>query len=101
MDFENSTITLARDSVLPGVLGRLAFPFAQGWQHIREGGRNVLRFTRSEYHFFEGFNCLLEKFYNSIVHDLPVPIPYHEILRVSVLMDQIANQMREKGVRKG
>jgi hypothetical protein len=35
------------------------------------------------------------------VHDLPVPIPYHEILRVSVLMDQIANQMREKGVRKG
>ena len=101
LDFENSTITLARDSVLPGVLGRLAFPFAQGWQHIREGGRNVLRFTRSEYHFFEGFNCLLEKFYNSIVHDLPVPIPYHEILRVSVLMDQIANQMREKGVRKG
>lgn len=101
LDFENSTITLARDSVLPGVLGRLAFPFAQGWQHIREGGRNVLRFARSEYHFFEGFNYLLSEFYKGIVHDLPVPIPYHEILRVAVLVDQIANQLREEGARKG
>jgi hypothetical protein len=35
------------------------------------------------------------------VHDLPVPIPYHEILRVAVLIDQIANQVREEGARKG
>jgi predicted dehydrogenase len=101
LNFENSTITLVHDSVLPGVLGRLAFPFAQGWQHIREGGRNVLRFARSQYHFFEGFNYLLSEFYNGIVHDLPAPIPYHEILRVAVLIDQIANQTREEEARKG
>jgi predicted dehydrogenase len=101
LDFENSTITLARDPALPGVLGRLAFPFAQGWQHIREGGRNVLRFARSEYHFFEGFNYLLGEFYNGIEHDLPVPIPYHEILRVASLIDQIVNQMQVEGAAKG
>jgi hypothetical protein len=97
LDFENSTITLRRDSVLPGVLGRLVSPVAQGWQYIREGGRNVLRFARSEYHFFEGFNYLLSKFYDGIVHNLPVPIPYGQILRVAAISDEIANQLRREG----
>jgi predicted dehydrogenase len=101
LDFKNSTITLSRDPVLPGVMGRLASPFAQGWQHIREGRRNVLRFARSEYHFFEGFNYLLSEFYDGIVHDLPVPIPYDEILRVAGLTDEITNQLRGEGARKG
>ena len=101
LDFGNSTITLDRDSVLPGVLGRLASPFTQGWQHIREGGRNVIRFARSEYHFFEGFNYLLSEFYASIVHDLPVPIPYEEILRVAALIDKIVEQVRADGVSTG
>lgn len=100
LDFENSTITLARESILPGVLGRLAFPFAQGWQHIREGGKNVLRFARSEYHFFEAFNYLLSEFYNAVVHDMPVPVSYREILRVATLIDQVANGMCEEEARK-
>jgi predicted dehydrogenase len=101
LDFSNSTITLSRDSVWPGVLGRLASPFAQGWQHIREGRRNVLRFARSEYHFFEGFDYLLSEFYGSIAHDLPVPIPYREILRVATMIDEIARQLRGEEARKG
>jgi predicted dehydrogenase len=100
LDFQNSTITLDRDSVWPGVLGRLASPFAQGWQHICEGRRNMFRFARSEYHFFEGFNYLLSEFYGSVVHDSPVPIPYREILRVATLIDEIANQLRSEQARK-
>ena len=100
LDFENSTITLARESTLPGVLGRLVFPFAQGWQHFREGGKNVLRFARSEYHFFEAFNYLLSEFYGAIVHDKPVPIPYREILRVATLVDRVAKCMGERGVTR-
>jgi predicted dehydrogenase len=99
LDFQNSTITLSRDSALPGVLGRLASPFSQGWQHIREGRRNAFRFARSEYHFFEGFNYLLAEFYNSIERDLPVPIPYREILRVTTLIDEIANQLQSQETR--
>ena len=100
LDFENGTITLGRDSVLPGVLGRLASPFAQGWQQFREGGRNVLRFARSEYHFFEGFNYLLSEFYDGIVRDLPVPISYCEILRVAALTDEIVHRLRGEGATK-
>jgi predicted dehydrogenase len=100
LDFERSTITLDRDSGLPGVLGRLTSPFAQGWQHIREGGRNAFRFGRSQYHFFEGFNYLLSEFYNCIERDLPVPIPYGEILRVARLIDRIIDQVQVEGVRR-
>lgn len=99
LDFENGTITLGRDSALPGVLGRLAFPFAQGWQQFREGGRNVLRFARSEFHFFEGFNYLLSEFYDALVRDLPVPISYCEIMRVAALTDEIVHQLHGEGAR--
>jgi predicted dehydrogenase len=99
LDFESGTITLGRDSVLPGVLGRLVSPFAHGWQQFREGGRNVLRFARSEYHFFEGFNYLISEFYDRIARDLPVPISYPEIMRVAALTDEIVHQLNLQGAR--
>lgn len=99
VDFESSTIMLGRNASLPGVLGRLSLPFAEGWQHIRQGGRNVLRFARSDYHFFSGFNYLLSSFYDSIIHDLPVPISYREILRAAALVDEVVHQVQGENVR--
>lgn len=99
LDFDDSTITLSRTAGLPGVLGRLTSPFAHGWQHIREGSRNVLRFLRSDYHFFSGFNYLLSEFYNCIIHDLPVPISYTEILRTAALVDDVVHQVQAETVR--
>jgi predicted dehydrogenase len=93
LDFDTSTITLDSGSALPGVLGRLASPFSEGWQHVREGGRNALRFARSQYHMFAGLNYLLSAFYESITDDLPAPIPYGEILRVAALTDEIVKQL--------
>jgi len=93
LDFNSSTIRLERDSILPGVLGRLSSPFSEGWQCFREGTRNVLRFVRSDYHFFSGFNYLVSKFYESIVKDLPVPISYKDILRNALILDQIVEQL--------
>jgi predicted dehydrogenase len=93
LDFDSSTITLDEPPSLPGVLGRLESPFVQGWQHIREGGRNVFRFARSDYHFFSGFHYLLSQFYDSIVNDQPVPISYREILRTATLVDEIVRQL--------
>lgn len=94
LDFDCSTITLERQPTLPGVLGRLEAPFAQGWRHIREGGRNAFQFLRSDYHFFTGFNHLLARFYDSIVSDSAVPIPYSEILRTSALVDEVVRQVQ-------
>lgn len=93
LDFDSSTITLDRPSTLPGVLSRLESPFVQGWQYIREGGKNVFRFARSDYHFFSGFHYLLAQFYDSILNDEPVPIPYCEILRTARVVDEVVRQV--------
>lgn len=93
LDFDHSTITLDRPPNFPGVLGRLESPFVQGWRHIRQGGKNVFRFARSDYHFFSGFHYLLSQFYNSIVNDGPVPISQSEILRTARLVDEVVRQV--------
>ncbi len=100
LDYESGTITLDRKSVLPSVLGRLASPFVQGYQHLHVGSSNLLRFARSQYHFFEGFDYLLSEFYQSIINDLPAPISYCEILRVATLVDEIVHQLRDERVRQ-
>ncbi len=101
LDFDSSTMTLARTPVLPGVLGRLEVPFQRSWQQTQEGGRNLLRFAHSDYHFFSGFYYLLSEFYGSIVHDLPVPIPYREILCNAALVEQIVQQAGGAGAKQG
>jgi len=41
---------------------------------------------------------LLTLFYESVLHDTPLPIPYAEILRVSRIMDEISAQTYPRGV---
>ena len=63
------------------------------WTHVAEGGRglrsNVGRFMRSEIQFFGGMRRLFEEFYASVRDNQPAPIPSHEILRVTAIMDDI------------
>lgn len=59
------------------------------------GGRNLSRFAASQYHYLDGLNFLLTGFYDSIIRDTPVPIPYTEILRISEMMDSIVQQVGE------
>jgi hypothetical protein len=40
----------------------------------------------------------LSLFYESILNDTPVPIPYTEILRVSQIIDEISAQVYPVGV---
>jgi len=94
LDFISSTMTFSSTSTLPGTIGRLSCAFGQAWQYFREGGRNVIRFARSQYHYLDGLNFLLTAFYDSIIHDTPVPIPHTEMLRISVMMDEIFEQVR-------
>lgn len=97
LDFVASCITFESALNLPGVLGRLAKPFDQARQYLLQGGRNVLRFARSDYQYFAGLNYLLSAFYHCIAEDQPVPVAYADILRVSRLMDEVILQMRGAG----
>src|SRR5713101_1813211 len=85
LDFISDTMTFSSTSSLPGAVGRLSGAFGQAWQYFREGGRNVIRLARSQYHYLDGLDFLVTAFYDSIIHDTLVPIPYTEMLRISAM----------------
>jgi predicted dehydrogenase len=94
LDFETGTITLTSTAAFPGALGRLSRTFDQGFQCLRQGSKNVIRFIRSEYYALAGLNFLINAFYESIRQDVPVPVPYQDILKVAALTDAVFAQLR-------
>jgi predicted dehydrogenase len=95
LDFEIGSITLTSTTALPGALGRLSRTFDQGVQCWREGTKNVFRFLRSDYHALAGLNFLIDAFYESIRHDGPLPVHYHDMLKVAALTDAVFAQLRD------
>jgi predicted dehydrogenase len=93
IDFALRTMSVEEKQNVPSALGRLLPPFKSGWQSLRQGTKNAREFAGSRFQFFAGMNRLMSQFYESILHDTPVPIPYTEILRVSQIMDEISAQV--------
>jgi hypothetical protein len=92
-DFVFRTLMLENRQTVPSALGRLLPPFQSTWQSLRQASHNAREFAGSRFHYFAGLNRLLTLFYESILHDAPVPIPYPEILRVSEILDEISAQV--------
>ncbi len=93
VDFVARTVVLERKQAFPSALGRLFPAFLTAKDYLGQGFRNVGRFRRARFHFFDGMRTLLTEFYRSIEENTPPPIPYEEILRVSSLMDRIFEQV--------
>jgi predicted dehydrogenase len=93
IDFALRTMLVEKKQTVPSALGRLLPPFKTSWQTLQQATNNVREFVGSRFQFFAGMNRLMSLFYESILHDTPVPIPYAEMLRVSQIMDQIASQV--------
>jgi predicted dehydrogenase len=97
VDHAMRTLTFESQSALPSALGRLMPAFDQGVQFLREGGRNLARFARNDFHYFTAMNTLFSRFYASITEDGPPPIAYRDILRVAAWMDEIFRQAPQDG----
>jgi len=93
VDFVTRTVVLECQQTFPSALGRLAPPFLVANDYLRQGLRNLNSFSHSRFGYFDGMRRLLTKFYLSIGRDLPPPIPYNEILRVSGMMERIFEQV--------
>ena len=93
IDFALRTMLVEEKQTVPSALGRLLPPFKSSWQSLRQATHNVREFAGSRFQFFAGMSRLLSEFYESILHDTAVPIPYSEILRVSQIMDEISAQV--------
>jgi len=98
IDFALRSMFVEEKQTVPSAVGRLLPSFKSSWQSLRQTTQNVREFAGSRFHFFEGMNRLLSLFYQSILHDTPVPISYTEILRVSQIMDVISSQVYPVGL---
>jgi predicted dehydrogenase len=96
LDFDIGVITIASSSALPGALGRLSRTFGQGLQYLRQGTTNVIGFARSEYHILAGLGFLIDAFYESILRDRPVPVPYDHILKVAAMSEAVFVRLHEQ-----
>lgn len=99
-DFTSRVIIIEKDVKLPGSIGRLLQAFGEGIQYIKEGGRNVIRFIHSDYHFFSGLQKLISLFYDSITNDTAVPIHYDIILRIMRMTGTIFQQVDQGSLKR-
>jgi len=93
LDFVFRTLAIDETQTIPSAIGRLVPPFRTSWQMLQQATRNTREFMQSSFHYFSGMSRLLSLFYESILEDGPVPIPYSEILRVSEIMGEISAQV--------
>ena len=94
VDLDGRLLRQARAPTLRGPLVKLELPWRQKREAGRSFRRNLWSFLRSRLHYFTGMHRLLTEFYQSIrTHGEP-PIPYAEIRRLTVMMDQIFRSCR-------
>jgi predicted dehydrogenase len=93
VDFAARTVVLERKQAFPSAVGRLAPPFLAAKDYLRQGLKNLNRFSHARSHYFDGMRTLLTEFYLSIEKDSAPPIAYGDILLVSSMMDEIFGQV--------
>jgi predicted dehydrogenase len=89
LDYNRRTFIVQASQKYPSAVGRLLPPFQMGRRYFHQGTANLRAFGRSQFHFFAGMSTLLNRFYQSIVEELPDPISVDEMLRVARLMDEV------------
>jgi predicted dehydrogenase len=86
---------------LPGAFAKIEAPIRHLGEAARSATTNMMRFLRSDLHYFAGMNALFQAFYRSIVDGTEPPIPYREIRRVTGLMDEIFASCRDGNAARG
>ena len=68
-------------------------PFGIARQQVTNVATNLRKFFANDFHAKAGMKYLIESFYDSIKGELPVPIPYREIVLTATIMDSIFAQL--------
>lgn len=91
-DPDGQTIRRIRQPAAPGAFGKIEMPFRQWREGAGNLRRNLMRFARSDIHYFGGMRGLFESFYRTVRDGGELPIAYDEMLRITRLMDEIFSQ---------
>jgi predicted dehydrogenase len=93
VDQDNETVIKLRGSRYTSYAEKFIPPVTMAKEYLGNLRFNVRRFLASDFHMKLGMKCLIGSFHRSITEDLPVPIPYPEIVRTAVVMDAIFEQL--------
>jgi hypothetical protein len=74
-------------------LEKFAPPLGLASQFLGNLVTNLSLFLEADFHMKSGMKYLIESFYDAILQDTPVPIPYREILITARIMDAIFDQV--------
>ncbi|MFI5073286.1 MAG: Gfo/Idh/MocA family protein [Terriglobales bacterium] len=93
VDQDQETLVKLRGQKYKSYFEKFAPPVTFASQFLGNMTTNVKSFMARDFHMKAGMRCLIESFYNSIVHDTPPPIPYREIVLTAKIMDSIFEQL--------
>jgi predicted dehydrogenase len=95
LDYAARTFVHSARQTQPSAIGRLVPPWVQARQFIANGWRNLQQFRRHEAHYFQCMRVLLHRFYDAVEGGAADPVPHAQILRVSLIVDQIVAAITE------
>ena len=93
MDESQQTVIKVRGKRYKGYLEQFLPQWDYARQYVDNGLGNIKKFAKNDFHVEYGKKFLIRAFYRSITEGGPVPIPYHEILRTSRIMEEIFSQL--------
>ena len=93
LDQDQETLIKLQGTRFKSYAEKFAPPVILGSQFLRNLTTNVKTFMANDFHMKSGMKNLIESFYSSISRNLPVPIPYREILLTAKIMDGIFDQI--------
>jgi predicted dehydrogenase len=92
-DHEHQTLIKVPKKSYKSYLNQFIPPFVDAKQYIDNGGRNISRFLRNDFHAESGMRYLMRSFYKSVKENSPVPVPARDILLTSQIADEIFRQI--------
>jgi len=95
LDQDKETLIRLRGARLKSYAEHFVSPATLAKQQLSNLATNLRTFLRNDFHFKSGMKFLIESFYRSIAEDVPLPIPYREILLTARIMDDIFVQLGE------
>ena len=93
VDHDHDILLRLRGSKFKSYADKFIPPLSFAKQHLKNLGANVKLLLSNDFHMDSGMKYLIECFYCSIRHNMPLPISYREILLVSTMMDDIFRQL--------
>jgi predicted dehydrogenase len=93
VDEKQQTVIKVRGARHKSYLEQFLPPWGYAKQYVGEVLGNMKKFAKGDFPEEYGKKFLIRAFYRSVTEGGPVPIPYHEILRTSRIMDDIFSQL--------